>query len=134
MRIQYRRAARWASLNTYVATGCNLEKEQPSPHRPVVDDVEDQNVFTTNNSNDMEKDVIIVDVDDRPFIPGAVGYENSRYIGIGGREEAEKKDQAYTMEQLLARDESDTSSDCDAAIRAWLYEKQEESAAVALRC
>ncbi|KAK8113269.1 hypothetical protein PG984_013795 [Apiospora sp. TS-2023a] len=138
MRIQCRRAARWAALDIYVATGYNLE-EQLSFH-PILGAEENQSVVADNNNdnNNMETDIIMVDVDDRPFIPGASykgsnlenGY-NYSYIGQAEVEEG----QAYPMEQFIARAESDTSSDYDAAIRAWLHEKQEEeSASSNLRC
>ncbi|KAK7934924.1 hypothetical protein PG985_000419 [Apiospora marii] len=123
MRIQCRRAARWASLDAYVTTGYNFEEHLPR----LIVGIEDQGV----NNNNVEPDVIMVDIDDRPFIPGASYVNHTLKKGHNYIDQEVLPGQAYPMEQFIARAErDDASSDYDAAVRAWLCEKEEESAAL----
>ncbi|KAK8066563.1 hypothetical protein PG997_013310 [Apiospora hydei] len=112
LRLQCRRAARWASLDLYRRTGYDAEEEEPLP--PLVPEL-----------MDLDADV---DVDDRPMVPGSCHYYNSNSDDSDFDSDVDDQvQQAYPMEHFMARAESDKSSDYEAAIRAWHELEKEKS-------
>ncbi|KAK7966520.1 uncharacterized protein PG986_000797 [Apiospora aurea] len=112
LRLQCRRAARWASPDLYRKTGYDAEEEEPLP--PLVPEL-----------MGLDADV---DVDDRPVVPGAChDYYDSDDSDSDIDDQAEEVQQAYPMVHFMARAESDKSSDYEAGIRAWHELEKEKS-------
>ncbi|KAK8035677.1 hypothetical protein PG993_010672 [Apiospora rasikravindrae] len=105
LRLQCRRAARWASLDLYLETGYDAEEEEPLP--PLVPEL-----------MDLDADA---DVDDRPMVPGACHHDNSDDDSDSDsvHDDQPEVQQAYPMEQFMARAKNHQSPDYDAIIRAW---------------